>query len=826
MTQYPESGVKLVVDTKEAASAVSDLMSQLDELQGATYTASLDVEVDTADAQAAIDDLPLDGETVDFTVNADVTGTEDLPVDGETVDTNVNVEETDTAKETLGALNTLKNLKVLETVWNITGTAVDIFRQFGGQVLQPMLDLDDAVARVNSQTADGIPNARELIKGIFYDDLGESIGQVAELATKAYQIKAPVDEATRAALIFTHTFQDQNPQQVLDTLNQMVVNKLTPDFKTAGDTLVTAFQNGANRGGDLLQALNDNANAIHNMGLTGPEALSFIKTGLDNGFNSAQQVIGALEKIKQNVTNAAGNQTSDVTKTLNLLGIANPAETGEAWSADFFKKVIEGIKNQPGLSDSEKEVLFTNLIGGKQGGKTFSAFLAMSPDDADTIFANVGGAAERAAEEADNSLTGAFNDFKLAVEKAVEDWLSSSAIDLPGKIAKLKEGLQNALDTLAKGGSLSEALTVALKPIGFDDEFQGLESALGNFIIALLQIVASIQDFAGHGEEAQGTRNVVTKLATKQLDFDLKIANPEDLQLAISTAASRGLSDKDIATEISGVIQGLIKTGTKDSLAQAQAIIDTLKTPVDQNKLPTLASGAPMNVEPVVSDEALDNLQGQIDTAMAKVPPPDKVDAWQESLDTFATSVDQVKTSGETATSSVDKVAKSTSDLGKNAGIVYPKTDQTADSLATVSTQADNATSSLTGFGNQLDVIAGKLQSALGAADAVAQQKNQQGAAVNPDQTSGPHAAGGQFAGTALVGEKGAEIVSSNRGVAVLNNMTTENILAALQNFIPGASSVGKSGNTYIANNNNIVNSQAEADAVGYSTARVLRGMG
>lgn len=803
MPNFPEAGVRLVAETQDAYDAVESLASVLDEVTAGTYSVSVEAEMDTSGLDVS-----------------------ELPVDGETITETVDIEQTDTAQASLDALNFLKNTKIIETVWNIVGTGVDLIQKFGGSLLQPMLDLDQAVANVNARTGEAIPNARTLIKDIFYDDLGESVDQVGQLIIQAHGLGAPLQEATTAALTFTHAFTDQNPQQVLNTMNQLVVNKLTPDFKTAGDVLVTAFQNGADRGGDLLNALNDNANAIHNMGLTGPEALSFIKTGLDNGFNSATQVLNILEKIKQNVTNAAGNPTSDVSKTLRQLGIANPAETGEAWSADFFKAVIDKIANAPGLTDTQKETLFSNLAGGKQGGKTFAAFLQLSPEEADTVFANVKGAAERAAQDADDSLSGAFADFQLAVAEKVDEVLSSEAIDIPGKIKLLKEGLQQGLDELAAGGSLSDALTIALTPIGLGDEFAQLESTFGNLVISLLQVAKSIQEISGQGKAAEGTQNVILKLSQQQLAFDLKVNNPEDLQLAIETAASRGLSSSQVSTQVSNVVSDLINTGTTEALKQAQTIIDTLKKPIDQNTVPTLASGAPMNVEPVVTDEALTALQEKVNMALKEAPPPDVIDELSTQMGLLDTATRKVSTSATETKNPLDKVTDATRKLGGMADETNHYVRDTSNELVTVNANLQTTTVALGGFNTALQETLDKAGAVSSTADTLAkQQAASQGAAVNPDTGAGPHAMGG-IDSTALVGEGGQEIVSSNKDFAILNHKTTQAIMGAVYAFMNGTSSMASGGgNTFIASNTNYIQSEAQADALGYQTAASLRGM-
>lgn len=847
MTQYPESGVKLIVDTKDAQSALDDLLSSLNDIQGQDYSATVTIEADTSDMDSALQDLPLDGETVDFTVAADVElSGDELPVEGETIDTELNVEETDTAKKTLAAVETIKNLKILETVWNIAGTAVDIFGKFEQFAIEPLLSIDEAVAHVNAQTNNAIPNAHKLISGIFYDDLGESIDQVGKMVTAAAQLGVPIEEATRAALAFTKTFSDQNPETVLNTLNQMVIGKLAPNFTEASDLMVRAFQNGANKGGDLLQVIGDNATAIHDLGLTGPESLSFIKTGLDNGFKSAQQVIDVLLKIKQNVTNAAGNSTSDVSKTLNILGIANPAETGEAWSAEFFTSVIEAIKNAPGLTDTDREALFSSLAGGKQGGKVFSSFLQISPEDATTIFANVKGAADAARAGMDDSLKGAVGDFLLAAEEMVTNWLSSAAIDLPGKIAALKTGLQDALTVLGNEGTLGEALTVALKPIGFDDEFQGLESALGNFVIGILQAVAQLQDITGHGTEAAGTRATIAGMSTKQLAFDLEISNPDDLAKNIAVAVSRGVTPQEITSTISDTIDGLVSNG---AIKQAQALLDEFEKNAPnlqvaqnlngeqisqaaaaladggQRLADAIQAGIVVDVNPNLSPENAAQLQREIDDAiknsihqkMLNTKDDDLTSGIQEQIDAtsrYKTALDElggkVDTTNAAAVDAARKQqaqADATKKVSTNATSATKPLNDTGGALVTVTQSAQPAATSLWALVPALDMIVAKANAVGTAADVLATKTVPTGGGGTTPAPA-PTGGGGGGGGGAPPDERGLRGITS-----------------ALLGYVPGASSVSGGGNNYTAVNNNFIQSPADADRLGYSTAAQLRGM-
>ena len=231
-SDYPTSGVSLVADlsqyTSQMESAIA-LAERFDDLAGQEHVINVSAEVDTS-ALSGLDDLPLDGETVNFTVDVTETGDDiaDLPKDGETVNTTVNAEPSEVTKKVIEFVGTVKD-KVIETTWNLVGSGVDIIKNIGGDAISNIIDLDTELGRLKATTGETIPNARELITNIFYDDLGDSITQVGNVIAKAQQLKLPLDEASRAALAFTKVFDAQDPERVLNTLSQLVNNKLVPD---------------------------------------------------------------------------------------------------------------------------------------------------------------------------------------------------------------------------------------------------------------------------------------------------------------------------------------------------------------------------------------------------------------------------------------------------------------------------------------------------------------------------------------------------------------------------------------------------------------------
>ena len=170
-------------------------------------------------------------------------------------------------------------------------------------------------------------------------------------------------------------------------------------------------------------------------------------------------------------------------------------------------------------------------------------------------------------------------------------------------------------------------------------------------------------------------------------------------------------------------------------------------------------------------------------------------------------------------------MSNATKEQGTAASEAATPVADVAASLDAIGISAPAAASGLSAVDLGLQAIIGSANGLQAAAAHVADVQSQSGAPTTGGAPRG-HAAGGQAIGTFIAGEQGRELITTDRNLAVLNNKTTEQIMAALQQYIPGGSSSGRAGNTNIVNNTNIVPSQAVADTLGYRTAAQLRAMG
>lgn len=537
-------------------------IDELESLDGASFDPGINPELDDAPIQEVTD---LDGAEFDPGINPELDEapiTEVTDLDGTSVEPEINPQETDEGAAVMDRLDQIRNLQIIDIAINIAGTVLDFVKAWQEFTVGPLLDVDQAASSISAHTGDMVTDWNTLINDLWSADLGD-VNVVAQVLEAAQQIGAPLDEASRAALTFTHAFTDQNPVDVLNTLNQMVESGLAPNFEAAGNMLTVGFQNGGNRGRDLLGVLNDNSTMLSDMGLVGEEALSLITSGLDAGFASAGDVAVALTTMKRNLTEAAQNPDNPINDILADLGLDNPIAKGEEIGAEFLEGLLAGLNEAPDGAELAGDIF------GKQGVKNVSAILGL--DTTTSPFQDIIDASEEAATEMDNNLRGAIDDFVLAAQVAAVDFLSSEQIDLPGKIDAIKEGLQEALEIMAEGGTVGEAIEVGLNIPGFADAVSRFESGVGHFMIGALQLIAVVQGFLGQDNSA--TVAELGRLVTQQLTFDLQVANEDEIADTIQAAMGRGLTSEGAGLAIDTAINEAIANG---DYSQAMDIVNGL----------------------------------------------------------------------------------------------------------------------------------------------------------------------------------------------------------------------------------------------------------
>lgn len=563
--------------------------------------------VDTSsltDLESAASSIP---DSIDIEINA-TDNFSDLPFDDipEETNTEVNVSETDEGKKAVDGITFLANVKAIEIAMNIAGNVIDFVKDIGAMTVGGFLDVEDAVAKINAQTGGtGIADLGQFIRDIQAADLGDSVDQIADVAIKAQQMNLPLQDAVQAALTFTHTFKDQDPTVVLGPLSDLVRTGLVPNLQSAADLMTVFFQQGGNKGGDALATVQRYSDSWSDMGLDITEALSLVSTLMSGGVDTADSAAKMVQTFDDKLTTASANPDSAEAKMLKMMGIDNPKDHGEAIGAETIDGFVKAFNDLP----VEQQDLASQLFFGK-GGKINTSAIAGATTQSD-MFKDYKDAAALAATEVDNSLRGAIDDFILAVNTSIATLLSSDSIDLPGKIAAIKKGLQDGVAVLSQGGTVGEALEVALNIPGLEDALNtfigNFERIMGNLEIIFLQVVASIQDITGHGTEAAATRATIASKSKTQLAFDLQLANADEIPAMVSQALSRGLKTGDITTAL--------ETGVNESIAKGDF---TQGATIIQGAIAgAIADGATPEAANALAFNFTDKLKGGFNNALA-----------------------------------------------------------------------------------------------------------------------------------------------------------------------------------------------------------------
>lgn len=590
----PQSGIELVAEGDQYLSTIDAAISRGDE-----FTATIDSQISSvnefSDSLLAME-------------SPDVEMPEVIPFD-EVPPIEIDTQETEDAEESLGLLRLIAAHHVFQMILDIAGTALDFFNRIQEFTVAPILDVQDAVAKFNAQTGEAVEGLDAIINRLhFQDDVGDFNAITDTLiAARQFGIQGAdaLHEAALGALEFTKVFDDQNPVETLRTMNQLVTTGLARNFTEAADILTLGFQQGGNRAGDLLQTLNQFSPMFSEMGFDSRQTLSVLTSGLDAGFRSTQDVARAISTMNDNLVAAAGDMDAPINAALESIGVAVPA-AGEDVGVDFFNAVIAGLQKHPDMADAAIADIF-----GTRTGRFSEAITELTTSD--EVFEDFTNRASEAATEIDNSLRGAISDFILWIQGEINTFLSSAAVDLPGKLEELKSRLQDALAAIQSGAGFGEALEIALQVPGLNDTFHRIEGAFGNFEIVLLQVIAALADIIGQAQTAASARQEVARLGEQQLAFDLKlVTTPEELQAMVDTALSRGVTGAGLGEAFEIALTELAQSGDIEGFAalahsiEQQSGVELTHTITDmlQDALDTALAESHLDVAQAILDQA------------------------------------------------------------------------------------------------------------------------------------------------------------------------------------------------------------------------------
>lgn len=575
-----EIGVTADLDLKQWDNAIREMQRDADRVEsilGDVVDSINDVEraansVDV-DIKPTVDDSQL--KQADDTIN-DVRS--DLArLDGETATPKIEPEGDNELNDIKARLDEIAAYEKFTFIWNFLTNLDDIvtaIEQIPG--LGGLVELERAGATFAAQTGEDADAVEGLITALRTGE-GAIIGtrdEIAQMAAATFQatrnFSTLEEDVTAVNNVATAFGQDFN--EVLATANQLVASGLAANFTEATDIIAAGFQSGANRGGDLLDVLNEYASTFAEAGMTGGEAIGAINAGLDAASGNADRAADAIRELGIKA-NTAGDSAhgfdqafEDAAVAAGVLDEAIAFREGTLGGSDFLTAISEGLNSI--ADEGERAAAAAGLFGtqAEDLGTDFAAGLGQAED-----FDNLEGRAQAAADVIHDTLSQTLAEFSQEIDQAFVDILNAANVD--EWINEARGKLETFLTELREGRTIGEALEIALEIPGLSDTLLQIQVVLQDVGIGLLQGVQALLQVTGRSDLAAGLAPTIESLGAGQLGFAASVAQEaDDIAAAVNSAASRGLDRLEIGRAIEEQLQTAIENG---NLEAAQAILES-----------------------------------------------------------------------------------------------------------------------------------------------------------------------------------------------------------------------------------------------------------
>lgn len=275
--------------------------------------------------------------------------------------------------------------------------------------------------------------AGKIAGGVYAKGYGESVDQVNQSLRSLAQngvaaISAPKKELaglSKSALNLAEAF-DVDVADSAKAAGQLIRTGLAKDGKEAFDLITAGFQNGADKGGDFLDTINEYSTQFRKAGLDGSTAVGLISQALKAGARDGDIAADAIKEFSIRAVDGS-ESTLDGFKALGL--------NADSMAAKFAKggKTANGVLDLTldklrGVKDPVKQSQIAVQLFGTQAEDLGAALLAMDPSSAAAGLGKVGGAADKMGKTLHNTATQQLEVFKRQALQGVADFATKYAL--------------------------------------------------------------------------------------------------------------------------------------------------------------------------------------------------------------------------------------------------------------------------------------------------------------------------------------------------------------------------------------------------------------
>jgi hypothetical protein len=300
----------------------------------------------------------------------------------------------------------------------------------------------------SSGVTDSFQGAADAIKSVMQSGL-------APPGTTTKQLEAIATKASDVATVF-----DQDLGGVTNAVSQMMRTGLAKNSTEAFDLITKGFQKGADKGGDLLDTLNEYGTSFRTLGLDGKDALGLLSQGLKGGARDADQVADALKEFSL-VAGQGGEATEKVFKSIGLNGkqITKDVAAGGESARTALAQVLTKMRELP--NSTAKASAVKSLFGGP-GEDLGAALFTLNLNKASSTLGSFGGAADKAGKTIRSGPSHEITVFTRTLKQGFIDFIGGQVLPV---VSKLAHGFNTELlpPIRAVGSVVAAILLPALK---------------------------------------------------------------------------------------------------------------------------------------------------------------------------------------------------------------------------------------------------------------------------------------------------------------------------------------------------------------------------
>ena len=589
MPPYPKVGAEVVLDTDSYNRAVSSVIADAGKVDAALKDLSgavdVKVSVDDGEVTSAVSTLLQLEDDASVKVNVDdgevTTAIGDVDKLSEDQSTKVNVDDAE-VQQTLALLEQIRNLSIINIALDVPVAAMDFVNKLPG--VMALIQGSAAVNTLKAATGGAVQGGEQIITDLYTKGFGESQEAVARFVGMLHNIGVEDDNLSAVATdlyeaqaaITGITGVEPDMVSLLARAEDLKNLGLADSWSSATDVIVAGYQSSIGISGDFLGDLGEFAPTFAALGFTSEQMLNTLNTGLSGGVDNISRMSEGVISFNELASGMDENfvkalDTIDKSTGSDLAGQMELFQAGESTGADFMASVLDAARVYAETEGKvEAQALLSNLFGSTAENIGVEALLAVDPN-AEGITSIEDRAQETADTVRDNWRT-TLTELQRTIETELAATLDET-FDIQDRLKTAKEQFQTFVDELQSGKSVGDAIEIAFGVEGVDTALLNIERVFGNFYISLLEAIAFIQDPTGLGTADDATRAEITRLATQQLSFDLKVANPEEMDAIMEQAARRGVDALDIGAGLSKALDELLAEGEFEQLLNMTDVI-------------------------------------------------------------------------------------------------------------------------------------------------------------------------------------------------------------------------------------------------------------